>query len=206
MKVNNENIKLLLEKYYQGESTLKDEALLKDFFANNEVDDELNADKQLFLSLINDDSENDVNLNFEEVVQNAINSTGEKRGKGINYRLITTWAASAAVVLLVIGVGWLTISKSTESVFVDTYDDPQVAMQETQKILALVGSKINRAQEELEPLHHLDAPFDAAKKAGSLSNNLEYLNLLQIIDKPNQIPILKHIFENEKRSKENNKH
>lgn len=205
MKVNNENIKLLLEKYYQGESTLKDEALIKEFFANNEVDDELYADKQLFLSLINDDSENDLNFNFEEVVQNAINSTGEKRGKGINYRLITTWAAAAAVVLLVIGVGWLTTSKSTESVFVDTYEDPQVAMQETQKILALVGSKINRAQEELKPLHHLDAPFNAAKKAGSLSHNLEYLNLLQIIDKPNQIPLLNHIFENQKRSTENNK-
>ncbi|MFO8022138.1 MAG: hypothetical protein R6U65_06705, partial [Perlabentimonas sp.] len=71
--------------------------------------------------------------------------------------------------------------------------------------LALVGSKINRAQEELKPLHHLDAPFNAAKKAGSLSHNLEYLNLLQIIDKPNQIPLLNHIFENQKRSTENNK-
>jgi len=205
MKVNNENIKLLLEKYYQGESTFEDDALLKDFFTNNEVDDEMNADKQLFLSLINDDSENDLNLNFEEVVQDAISSTREKRGKVINFQLITTWAAAAAVIFLVIGVGWLTIIKSTGSVFVDTYDDPQVAMQETQKILALVGSKINRAQEELKPLHHLDAPFNAAKKAGNLSNNLEYLNLLQIIDKPNQIPILNHIFENQKRNIENKK-
>ncbi|MFP4556456.1 MAG: hypothetical protein ACLFNU_06255 [Bacteroidales bacterium] len=206
MKINRENIKLLLEKYYQGESTLKEEALLKDYFSKNEVNEDLHADMQLFLSL-NDESENDLNISFEEEVQKAIYSSGEKRKsrRFINYRLITTWAATAAVILLIIGVGWLTTSKSTESVFVDTYDDPKVAMQETQKILALVGSKINRAQEELEPLHHLDAPFNAAKKAGSLSQNLEYLNLLQIIDKPKQVPLLNHIFEREKKSKDNNK-
>ncbi len=50
MKSEN-NIKLLIDKFFEGETTLQEEHLLCDYFASNEVEEDLKPLQQMFLDM-----------------------------------------------------------------------------------------------------------------------------------------------------------
>ena len=50
MKSEN-NIKLLIDKFFEGETTLQEENLLCDYFASNEVEEDLKPLQQMFMDM-----------------------------------------------------------------------------------------------------------------------------------------------------------
>ena len=50
MKSEN-NIKLLIDKFFEGETTLQEEHLLCDYFASNEVEEDLKPLQQMFMDM-----------------------------------------------------------------------------------------------------------------------------------------------------------
>jgi hypothetical protein len=188
-------IKNLLDKYYNGNTSIDEEDLLRNYLSQDNVPDEFKTDKELFSNLFiiqSDLSE----LNFEEDIIKAIefaNKTKSEEDKGSKiYKLFAVWAAAASVIII-IGLGFLFTSKQNEILLTDTFDDPYLAMQETKRVLSLFASKLNMAQDELEPLNRLNVPYQAMKPLGEISKNLEYLDKIESIDEPKNIPIIKEI-------------
>ncbi|NPV51873.1 MAG: hypothetical protein HPY60_11870 [Candidatus Methanofastidiosum sp.] len=188
-------IKNLLDNYYNGNTSIDEEDLLRNYLSQDNVPDEFKTDKELFSNLFiiqSDLSE----LNFEEDIIKAIefaNKTKSEEDKGSKiYKLFAVWAAAASVIII-IGLGFLFTSKQNEILLTDTFDDPYLAMQETKRVLSLFASKLNMAQDELEPLNRLNVPYQAMKPLGEISKNLEYLDKIESIDEPKNIPIIKEI-------------
>ena len=76
-------IKILLEKFYEGLTSLEEERILRDYFRNQSVPEELISDKDLFLFT---DSEKEIvpsSQNLERKLENWIDHQGRsiKRNK-----------------------------------------------------------------------------------------------------------------------------
>lgn len=177
--------KILLEKYYNGETSLEEEALLKQLFTEQEdfdVSADTTVDKDL-MRMLSEQPKVDDKLIIESI-QSEVDKWQQSDTKHRKrYASMTAVLSSAATIALAIGFTLFFTAKSNTSLLVDTYDDPQLALLETQRVLALIGSKINRAKDELEPLSHLQTPQKSFKTFDRLSKNISYLNMVESIGK-----------------------
>lgn len=123
-------IEQLLEKYFEGETTLAQEQELRAYFSSDLVAEHLKAYQPMFAYF---------NLEKEQtLVLNQEFPTAKKTWK------IYLAAASVAVLL---GVGYFTIQPFSSATSVKTaygtYDDPEVAFRETRKALELLSGHVN---------------------------------------------------------------
>lgn len=196
----NQRIKYLLEKYYNGETSIEEEALLKHFFTKEVVPEAVAPDRDMFLMISEQPKVDD-----EIIIEDILSETHKwqqieaKRRKVHGYRAAIL--SSAATIALAIGFTLFFTIKSNTKSLVDTYDNPQMALLETQRVLALVGSKISQVSDGLEPLGHLQTPMNSLKAFDRFSKGISYLNMVEEISKPEDI--IGDIFSTEGKSKNN---
>jgi hypothetical protein len=187
-------IRVLLQQYYQGKTTIEEEDLLAQYFATADIPNDLLPDRELFAPQVGISQEFQLELE-NDIVKAIEREKSEAKGKSARIvRLVATWAAAASVVI-VLGVTWLLTGNSAKDMYVDTYDDPYLALQETQRVLALVGSKISMAQAEMQSLEMLQLPNQMLEPVNKLSKNLKHLEKIKTIEKPKEMPFIKQIFE-----------
>ena len=141
--MNIEQIKLLLSRFYEGQTTPDEERLLADFFRREDVPEELQEDKQLFLMLAHI-SDQGMPADIAEEITVFVNNLGQtekesvlpeaKQPKEITYRLKTPpkmlyRVAATVAILLAIGGGVISHQKQTDP-FRDTCSTPEEAAQE----------------------------------------------------------------------------
>ena len=149
-----EQIKSLLARFYEGQTTPEEERLLADFFLREDVPEDLQHDKQLFL-LLAQTSDQEMPQDIAEEITAFVNNLGQteekpvlsevKQHKGIIYRLKTPpkmWYRVAATVafLLAIGGGVLFHQRTyTTDPFRDTCSTPEEAAAELHKANAMIA-------------------------------------------------------------------
>ena len=153
---NIEQIKSLLARFYEGQTTPEEERLLADFFTHKgydhsvdfrreDVPEDLQQDKQLFLMLAQI-SDQEMPTDIAEEITAFVNNLGQtekkpilsemKHHKGIIYRLKTPpkmWyrVAATVAILLAIGGGVLFHQRTyTTDPFRDTCSTPEEAARE----------------------------------------------------------------------------
>ncbi|HPF93133.1 MAG TPA: hypothetical protein PLV65_04320 [Tenuifilaceae bacterium] len=189
-----EKIKVLLNKYYNGETTLDEERLLKQFFAKNIVPESLEADKELFLVLAEKHHTDD--LAIEQGIWLDVEkwkNTEIKRKRF--YNRLAVALSSAATIAIAIGLTFFLIQQNQTEKYVDTFEDPQLALQETQRVLALVGSKIADAKHGLQPLNHLQKPADSFRSFSKVAESMDYFSKIESISKPEELPYVGKMFK-----------
>lgn len=110
--------------------------------------------------------------------------------------MLTTFAIAASLALI-IGISLLFTQDRKDFLYTDTFDDPYIAMQETQRVLALFATKINIAQAELEPLEKINMTQMFVEPIRMMRNKLEYLEMIETINKPMEMPILRDIIKSD---------
>ena len=138
--MNIEQIKSLLSRFYEGQTTPEEERLLADFFRREDVPEDLQEDKQLFL-LLAQASDQEMPQDIAEEITAFVNNLGQtkiqplipedKQRKGVIYRLKTPpkmWyrVAATVAILLTIGGGVIAYQKQTDP-FRDTCSTPEEA-------------------------------------------------------------------------------
>lgn len=142
--MESDKIKTILEKYFEGNTTLAEDKALKNYFSSATVDPELLQYQPLFAYF---SEEKKQGLQSEV----AIPKNKKKR--------IIWWSAAASVVVL-LGIGsyvFLNNTPQKTSADLGTYDDPEVAFRETQKALALLSNHVNVG---IESIHYVEAYED----------------------------------------------
>ena len=137
-----EQIKSLLSRFYEGQTTPEEERLLADFFHREDVPEDLQEDKQLFL-LLAQTSDQEMPQDIAEEITAFVNNLGQtkiqplipedKQRKGVIFRLKTPpkmWyrVAATVAILLAIGGGVLIHQRTyTTDPFRDTCSTPEEA-------------------------------------------------------------------------------
>ncbi len=148
-----DEIKHLLEKYYRAETTVDEEADLKEYFRNNSDIQGYEAEKEMFgyFSATSDIPMPD-NKFEERIISNL--RTGSRTSPGTRRRnLIISLSGVAASVLIIAGVNFLS-QKMREPA--DTFTDPETAYAAAMDVLFDVSSRMNRATQAMQPVSKLN--------------------------------------------------
>ena len=134
-------IEKLLEKYLEGETTIREEDTLAEYFNTNEVRPEWLAYKELFAYF--EDGKVDVSQ------KPFIPPQERKKSK---FDFFQKYAAVAMI--LFVGSMFYTQQQNTQEL--GTYDDPEVALQETKKVFDLISYHLNSGTDEMKYLNTLE--------------------------------------------------
>ncbi|WP_282136140.1 hypothetical protein [Seonamhaeicola maritimus] len=133
-----DNIEKLLEKYENGETTLKEEQVLKNYFSSDTVAPHLEMYKPMFeYFLVNQQEQftKDVPLKAKRI---------------FNYK----WISVAAVAVLMLGFYFNQPADDCNEL--GTYCEPEQALEEVSKQLAMISNHFNKGTQTVGYLNEVD--------------------------------------------------
>jgi len=145
--MKSEEIKRLLEKYYEGESTVEEEVYLKNFFSLGNIPEDLINEKEIFSYYLKSAIVPEPSLVFEKNIIAALDSIGEASLDQKRRRAFGIFTSVAALILILTGSYFFFIHKSEPR---DTFSDPEIAYAETMKILYGVSIRLNKGTQALD--------------------------------------------------------
>ncbi|MDP4222626.1 MAG: hypothetical protein Q8868_04860 [Bacteroidota bacterium] len=151
--MNQEEIKRLLEKYYNGESTEAEETLLKEFFSREDIPDDLAEEREIFRYFSGPEGIPEPSPEFESRIISALDSVDRESFKLRQRRMYGILTGIAAGIAILAGSYYFFLHKPGPR---DTYSDPQIAYTETMKILYNVSVQLNNGTSALKPVGKLN--------------------------------------------------
>jgi len=135
-------IEELLEKYFQGETSIAEEKELTNYFSSSNVAQHLEQYQPLFGYF---------SLAKEQINPKELPELSTKKGQSIK----PVWWSLAASVVILLGIGMYVYTTnetktSLASNELGTYDTPEEAFRETQKALALLSGHVNTGIESVQ--------------------------------------------------------
>ncbi|MFV5699847.1 hypothetical protein ACM55H_15915 [Flavobacterium sp. ZT3R17] len=130
-------IEILLEKYFQGETSIAEENELRNYFSSPDVAQHLEQYKPMFGYF---------SLPKEQMLKQETPLLSIPKFRDGDKKRYIAWLSIAASVVVLLGIGtymfynYDTVNKKED---LGTYDDPEVALRETQKALALLSNHVN---------------------------------------------------------------
>lgn len=150
------NIRGILEKYWEGETTLEEEKELRSYFASSQVSEEFAPYTPLFAYF---DDEQHIQMEAE-ISQPKL----QGGGRIVNLKWAINVAASIAIFIAMYFVNKQISSKNNtfQYAYHDTYQTPEEALEEVKQALFYVSSKMNKgvntttqSLEKMEPLSEI---------------------------------------------------
>ena len=141
-------IENILEKYFQGETSIAEENELKDYFSSSNVAQHLEQYQPIF-GYFSQVKEQKSTQELENLAR-----TGEAIPLQTKKRNVA-WLSIAASAVVLLGIGtYFYISENTTPIVAQselgTYDNPEKAFAETQKALALLSNNVNVGIESVQ--------------------------------------------------------
>jgi len=182
--MNGEELKRLIGKYYNGESTDEEEKALRAYFIENSAPPGYEAEKEIFSFLMEAGEVPEPSAGFEARIIKAVDSSDKKELSLRVRRIMVPLTGIAAGLLILAGSYFFFVNRIEPE---DTYTDPEIAYAETMKILLNVSSQINQGKESIKPvgrIHKMKVKsFGSVNKSATLiQKNLKSLGYLRNSD------------------------
>lgn len=197
-----QDIKNLLEKYYDGSSSLSEEESLKTFFSQEDIPLELKPDQDLFLYYSAEKSDgkgsSSHDTKLRENILNAISSPSRKLTFSTGYKGQLYWLSGiAASLILILASYFLLVNHGPK----DTFDDPQLAYMEAKRVLEYVSvrfqegtqpvkegiSKMDRSMEHLNKISEINRGLNEVSKASTFTSGMNALGYFDMLQNPGAI-------------------
>ena len=133
------NIKNLLEKYFEGQTSLQEEKELKNYFSSEDIAPELMQYRSLFGY-----------FSKEKTTESKTKIVLEKKSKNIR------WLGMAASIVILLGIGYTFLNQPKQSDDLGTFDNPEIALIETQKALNLIAENLKKGKESMNYLQEFE--------------------------------------------------
>lgn len=159
--MESQEINILLEKYFEAETTLLEENELINYFSSGEVADELKIYVPMFLR--SKELSETENPSLGEDLMNYILESEHKEKLRYRWMWHIATGVAAAVILVMLAVNHY----SNQNLWKDTYTDPDQAYAEACKTLEFVAGKYNKGLEQLKPIGKIEGattPFYSGMK------------------------------------------
>ena len=141
-----DKIEQLLEKYFDGETSIQEENELRTYFSSADVAQHLEQYKPMFGYF---------STSKEQHFEQQITLTARKRK--------VAWISVAASVVILLGAGTFTYfnyNHSQQNQDLGTYDNPEVAFRETQKALEMLSDNVNVGVESVQYIKEYEVTRD----------------------------------------------
>ncbi len=186
--MNSQQIEKLLEKYFNGDTSLDEEKQLREFFAKDIIPKHLLSLKPQFEYFSEEKRKNFLNDSFDEKILENIEK--EKiisiKRKRRNYIYIISGVAAGILIIVSLFIQLNSVTNKFEN----TFNDPQLAYAETQKALLFVSQKLNIG---IQPVSQAATRFDEGvgelSKISNINTSINELNKLSKFYKYQQIII-----------------
>ena len=137
-----DKIETLIEKYFQGETSIAEENELKNYFSSSDVAQHLDQYTPIFGY-------------FSQAKLHRFTPEIPLQTKKRN----VAWLSIAASVVVLLGIGTFTYfkyDKANVNQDLGTYKSPELALQETQKALAMLSNNVNMGVESVQYLEEFN--------------------------------------------------
>jgi len=171
--MDSNEIKQLLEKYWNCETSLEEEQQLKEYFRGNNIPESFKETSELF-RYFETQKKDSLNHGFDGEVMKRIK---EERPQGKVVKMMFNVARIAAGVVVVVAATYFVrqeIRKSYPPEIADTYSDPKLAFEETKKALMMISKGFGKAQKETRKINLLN---EAEQKIQGKENKKESINI-----------------------------
>jgi len=197
-----QEIKKLLERYYDGNTTLSEEENLSIFFSKEDIPLELKPDQDLFLYYLKEKSaekgESAHNTKLRENILNSISGPTSKLSFSKTYKGQLYWLSGIAASLILMLASYLFLINHGPK---DTFDDPQLAYMEAKKVLEYVSykfqegtlpvqegiSQLDRNMEPLNKIAEMNKGLSSVSKASTLPGGINALGYFDMLQNPGVI-------------------
>jgi hypothetical protein len=151
--MDSNRINELLSRYWNCETSLEEEAELREHFKSGKIPDELRETAPLFQYFEENKKKSLSDVSFDGQVMEKI-KTPVKQGQMA--KLVYNSMRIAAGLTVVLAATWFIrneIRSTTPQEVVDTYDDPKMAFEETKKALMMISKSFGTAEEEVKKIN-----------------------------------------------------
>jgi hypothetical protein len=176
--MNTREIEILLEKYYEGETTLAEEQELKDFFLSGDVPRHLSGHAAQFRYFMEAASEESPEIDLDKLLGLYEQDTPVIPLYPSRKKLFYLAGIAAGVVLLiglVFTFRYDLFKNNAEKALKGTISDPAIAYAETQKALLLFSSNLNMGLAQVERMGSFQR---GVEKAENLSKFYKYQKII----------------------------
>ena len=155
-----EEVKQLLQKYFDGESTIEEEKSLESYFSSENVNEEVKKYSGFFEG-ISELSRAEISDNIEEDLMSCL--IEKQSGEKTKYRRIWQAISGIAASIIIIAGGML-LFRQNEQPFKDTFDNPQIAYAYAEQTLGYISTKYNKGLEGFENFEKLQTAVQPMEK------------------------------------------
>lgn len=176
-------VKQLLQRYFNGESTIEEERKLEAYFQSGKVDSELEQYAEFFGGITElADALEDSNIESDVMDYILENEAQDKKKYRWLWQTVTGVAAS---IIIVIG-GLLFYQQNNQNVE-DTFENPEVAYAVAEDALQYMSAKYNKGLVELTNFDKLQTASEPLRKGVQPVNEF-YRNLEKLENENNEVP------------------
>jgi hypothetical protein len=177
-------IEQLLAKFYNGETSLAEEEMLKDYMNNDTVPEQFIAVKEHFNFLKN---ENELELDdaFDEKILHLIDT---EKAQSYSLKIWTNRLSGVAAAILLFVMVWFGTDLLQPKEVYGTISDPSLAFLETRKAMDEVSKKLNKGLHPAEKtVQKIDKNVKRAGELKKMNQALEKTKGLRKIDQASDL-------------------
>ncbi len=184
--MDTKEIKVLLEKYFEGETTLEEDQALFDFFSGESIDPAFRPLQKQFLLLQSAREPLDFDPAFERRMAELIEAEQVISLPVHKTNWIKRFAVAATIAIL-IGVSGVIVLNREWHKEKDTYSDPRIAYAEAQKTLLYVSQKMNQGMKPLGAVSKINAGAKPLKSLKKLDHSMDMLNRVSFMNQSSNL-------------------
>jgi hypothetical protein len=182
-----EILKELLEKYYNGDTSVEEEMILKEYFSGEDIFPGYEAEMEVFRHYSTSGYIPVPDVNIEARIKDSIDRIeAHKVVQTPGIRRYAFFSIAAGLLILLASYFMLKQHSGPR----DTFSDPRLAYAETMKILNEVSYKLNKGTSALEPVRKITRVAQSglgsvSKSASVITDNLKSVRMIDKISDAN---------------------
>ncbi len=153
----------LLRKYWNCETTLEEEKELREYFGGHDIPEQWKDTAALFRYFEEAKKKSLNDVAFERQVMYKVHGPKETRIR----RLLYNSMRIAAGLAVVFAATWFIRNEVRQTIpqeVVDTYDDPELAFEETKKALLMISKSFGTAEEHARKINMFNEAQEEIQK------------------------------------------
>jgi hypothetical protein len=163
MVYKQDNIENLVEKYWKGDTSLEEEAVLGDYFRYNDYPERFIGVAQYFIMLAEEDGS--LGQDFDDEILERIGPQ-ENSGRVISLHRAARYLAVACIAMVIGTSVWYAFKEEPAQPIAVTLEDPDVraAFEKTKSALMMVGNRLNEGKEQALKLNKYNVATQVMKE------------------------------------------